>query len=155
MWHRLKKQLATERLQLNRLLETHHAILAKCRTAEPTVDEVPALASILHSFYTGIENAFKRIAVEMDGGVPSGEFWHSELLERMSSRASQRPAVISESLRLALERYLDFRHVFRHAYSFELKWSRMAPLVLELETNLNRFEEELDRFLRAMEFREG
>ncbi len=31
-----------------------------------------------------------------------------------------------------LRPYLAFRHVFRHAYAFDLNWKKMEPLVREL-----------------------
>jgi hypothetical protein len=41
----------------------------------------------------------------------------------------------------------DSRHVFRQAYSFELRWQKMKHLVLELNEVLRRLEHELDTFL--------
>ena len=104
---------------------------------------------MLHSFYTGIENIFKRIAIELDGAPPTGEAWHRDLLNAMAQRTSNRPAVISELLRDQLRDYLEFRHVFRHAYSFQLKWRKMSSLVLNCETVLKTLETELDSFLKA------
>jgi hypothetical protein len=40
---------------------------------------------LLHSFYTGVENIFKRVAVELDGEPVRGDSWHRELLLRMKS----------------------------------------------------------------------
>ena len=53
---------------------------------------------MLHSFYTGVENIFKRIALEIDGELPSGDYWHRQLLERMTEPGMSRPAVISAEL---------------------------------------------------------
>jgi hypothetical protein len=39
-------------------------------------------------FYNGFENIFKRIAVELDGGLPDNEFWHRELLDSMAGRVT-------------------------------------------------------------------
>ncbi|MDZ7290114.1 MAG: hypothetical protein ONB44_01680 [candidate division KSB1 bacterium] len=36
-------------------------------------------ASIFHDFYNGAERIFKKIANEINGGIPTGEFWHQEL----------------------------------------------------------------------------
>jgi hypothetical protein len=136
----LKKQIETERSQLHRILETHQSLLERCRKAKPTADELAALAAILHAFYNGVENIFKRIAVALDGGAPQGEFWHSELIERMATPSKKRPALLSEAMNERLQEYLDFRHVFRHAYTFDLKWSKMKHLVVECEAVLQTFE---------------
>jgi len=154
-WASVRKQVETELAELRRLLGTHQALLGRCRDGAPTVDEVPALAAILHSFYSGVEKLFKRLAVEVDGEAPRGEFWHSELLDRMSSRAPRRPAVLSEELRMELEEYMDFRHLFRHAYTFQLRWPKMAPLVLRLEAVMARLEGEAELFLHTLETGDG
>lgn len=105
-----------------------------------------ALATMLHSFYTGIENIFKRIAVEIDGSIPSGYASHSKLLAVMTQITQHRPAVISDGLRTRLSAYLSYRHVFRHAYSFQLEWDKMRDLVLQSEETWQQLQNELDRF---------
>jgi len=46
---------------------------------------------------------------------------------------------------------MDFRHLFRHAYTFQLRWSKMAPLVLRLEDVMRSLESDVERLLRALE----
>jgi hypothetical protein len=98
-----------------------------------------------------VENAFKRIAVALDGGLPGGAIWHSALLDAMTQASASRPAVITRDFGELLHEYLNFRHVFRHAYSFELRWARMKHLVLGVGETLNRLETELNRFLDLIE----
>ena len=106
---------------------------------------------MLHAFYTGIENIFKRVKIELNEDMIKNEFWHRELLDSMAQSGTGRPAVISPSLRETLRSYLDFRHVFRQAYTFELRWEKMAGLVQESEETLNRLESELDIFFKWLE----
>jgi len=150
VWDSLRKQVATDLEQLRHLLATHHRLLSKVRDQEPSVDEVPALAAILHSFYSGVERLLKRVAVEVDGAAPRGEFWHTELLESMAKASPKRPAVLTETLGETLQEYMDFRHVFRHAYTVELRWRKMAPLALTMQATLERVEHELSAFLNAI-----
>jgi len=42
----------------------------------------------------------------------------------------------------------EFRHVFRNAYSFDLDWQRMSPLVLRLEETFQKLETALDNFMK-------
>ena len=42
------------------------------------------LGSILHDFYTCIENIFRKIAISIDDELPSDPTWQSILLNRMS-----------------------------------------------------------------------
>jgi hypothetical protein len=93
--------------------------------------EISALAAMLHSFYTGIENVMKRIALRIDGGLPEGPAWHTRLLDRLRT-------------------YMAFRHMFRHTYSFELRWDHMKPLVSECQDILRQFEEQVEKFLHDL-----
>ena len=149
MWHKLAKQINVEREQLRRLIEIHSRLLAICAHQPPNEIELSALAALLHSFYTGVENIFKRVAVELDGEAPRGEAWHRQLLDSMAISTKVRGALISESLRDTLSEYLAFRHVFRQAYSFDLRWEKMSALVINCEATFRRLETELEAFLRT------
>jgi len=144
---RLRKQIEVERAELSALIETHRDLIDKCRVEDPTPVELSALAAILHSFYGGIENVLKRIALEADGSMPTGESWHRRLLEQMARSEGERVPVISVALQEDLEAFLRFRHFFRHGYVLRLKWSPMKDLVLACETMLHRFFDEIDRFM--------
>jgi len=144
---RLGKQIAVEREMLGQLLDDHEPLLVKCRTAEPDRIEISALAAMLHAFYSGIENIFKRVAIETDDGFAQGAGWHKRLLESMTSAATRRGPVLSKELAEDLRAYLDFRHVFRQAYTFQLRWARMAPLVFDCRLVFDRLESELDLFV--------
>lgn len=61
MWHKLAKQINVEREQLRRLIEIHSRLLANCSSQPPNEIELSALVALLHSFYTGVENIFKRV----------------------------------------------------------------------------------------------
>lgn len=148
MWPKLEKQVAVEMEQIRNLIQTHHALLEKCSRMKPDVIERSALAAMLHSFYTGIENIFKRVAVETDGEALKGEIWHRQLLDRMGYPGKNRPAMISQILKDNLRAYLEFRHVFRHAYTFELRWEKMAELVLGCEGTFAQLESEISNFFK-------
>jgi hypothetical protein len=145
---KFRKQQATEREQRQRLLSGLQGLLAQCRSTDPTEIALSALAACLHSFYTGAENIFKRVAVELDGDPPRGDSWHRELLLRMKTPTVRRPALLAEKLHDSLNEYLRFRPVFRNAYSFDLDWRKMSPLVLRLEETFQELEKALDDFLK-------
>jgi hypothetical protein len=149
VWDSLRRQIAVERQQLHVLLETYRPLIDKCSANPPNDVELAALAAMLHSFYNGIENIFKRVAAELDGGLPTGEFWHRELLDSMMVPGKARSAVISASLIENMDDYLEFRHFFRHAYIFNLRWDRIKTLVLNCEETLRQFEAEIDAFLHG------
>jgi hypothetical protein len=145
----LRRQIAVEQEQINRLLEIHRPLLRQCQNVAPNGIELSALAALLHSFYTGVENIFKRVAFDLDRHLPSGQTWHRDLLEQMARGGEHRPAVISQALRGTLREYLQFRHVFRSAYSFDLDWEKMSGLVLNCEDVWRRLEAEMTTFLQG------
>ncbi len=147
MSDKLRKQVAVERQQLHRLLESYRPLLEKSMASPPGDIELSALAAMLHSFYNGIENIFKRAAVELGDPMPVGESWHQELLETMAEATRHRKPLISPGLRGRLKEYMEFRHFFRHAYVFSLRWDRMKGLVMGCEDTLHQLEAELDAFL--------
>ena len=102
---------------------------------------------MLHSFYTGAENLFKNVAVAFHEEAPKGPMWHHDLLAAMSRATPARPPVISAPLRDTLKEYLDFRHMFRQAYAFQLVWPKMEPLVLKFEDTLRRRASEVNAFM--------
>jgi hypothetical protein len=57
--------------------------------------------------------------------------WHKNLLDIIGSR------FFSQSLVEDLAKLLGFRHFFRHAYSFSLKWENMEPLIQILIGNVH------------------
>ena len=134
---------------LRRLLDVHRPLLGKCAVSPPNDIELSALAAMLHSFYSGIENIFKRTTLELGDPMPGGESWHKELLDGMMQPTGNREPLLSPGLRGQLKEYMEFRHVFRHAYTFDLRWERMKTLVLRCEEMLQLVEGELDRFFVA------
>jgi hypothetical protein len=92
-------KIRIEFLQLHKLLEIYHSLLERAKTQDPNEVELLALARILHSFYSGFENIFKRVAQDVDGGFRKTDSWHADLLENMVLPTALRPAVITEKLK--------------------------------------------------------
>lgn len=65
----------------------------------------------------------------------------------MTEPGASRPGLLPAELHESLLEYLRFRHVFRDAYSFELDWQKLSPLVLRLEQTLQQLEDALEVFL--------
>lgn len=146
MWPEVYEQMRVESEQIDELLATYAPLVTKVAQSPPDFIETAALATMLHSFYTGVENIFKRIALEIDGSLPAGPLWHSELLNMMAQPTQARPAVISGTLRPQLKEYLNFRHVFRQAYSSNLHWAKMAHLVANSEEVWRQLQAALELF---------
>jgi len=135
--------------QVQDLLARHRALLVPPAGGEGPVQTM-ALAALLHSFYTGIENVFRRIGEQCDGGLPSGAAWHRELLDSMAQATPARGAVISEGTRDRLEEYLRFRHLFRHAYTLQLDARKLEPLATGCIDTFDHLASDVRRFLESL-----
>ena len=155
MWPRLKEQIAVEQAEIAELINYHRELLDKAQEASLAGIELSATAAFLHSLYSGIENFFRRVAVEIDGAMPRDESWHQTLLQSMAEATPARPRVISAELRDRLKPFLQFRHLFRNIYTFRMEWERMEPLVLSAEAVVGDLNQELASFVQAMDARHG
>lgn len=122
-------------------------LLTSVQKNTPDLVQVTALASVLHSFYNGLENIFLSIAKGVDDAVPTGAQWHRDLLTQMTRAASNRDPILTDELARQLAGYLGFRHFYRHSYSFFLEWSEVEKLVTPLAMVWNQVKVELELFL--------
>lgn len=133
--------------QIDRLFLIYASLLERVRQETPDLVEITALASVLHSFYNGLENIFLRVAKEIDQIVPSGKQWHRDLLNQMANLTLQRESIFSIDTKTRLADYLAFRHFYRHSYSFFLEWSELQELVDSLDEVWEQTKAELESFL--------
>jgi hypothetical protein len=115
-------------------------------------EKLMAMAGYLHHFYTGIEDILERAIKTVDGCMPRSGDWHSELLY-VSSRKTPgiRPAIISAELKDILSDYRAFRHLYRHAYTKELRWRKMAHLALNIEDVWKAFKRSIRTFIHFLQ----
>ncbi|MCG6896899.1 MAG: antitoxin [Thiocapsa sp.] len=119
--------------------------------AEISVYDRGAIGYLLHNFYNGCENMFRRIAAFFENDVGT-DTWHADLLRRMKLRVEgYRPAVIDDELYRLLQDFRGFRHVFRNAYSFELDWERERLVALRFETTLGLLRQQVKAFLASLD----
>lgn len=142
-----RDQIRSEIEQIEDLFVRFGPLLSKSETDEPDVVELSALGSVLHSFYTGLEGIFLTVAKRVDAEVPAGDRWHMDLLDRIATRTDHRSEVVSENTKQELEAYLAFRHFFRHAYVYILKWEVMQDLVGRLREVWEMAKQEIEMFL--------
>ena len=111
-----------------------------------------AKASVLHDFYNACERIFKWIAKDINGDFSPLGGWHKELLFKMTIEIkNRRPAVISEELAADLNEFLQFRHLFRNIYGFELKSDLLDRLVDKFFPVSEEFIKQIEKFLKKME----
>ena len=112
-----------------------------------------AVASGIEHSYSGLEQAFKIIAAEIDGAVPTAEDWHARLCALMFTPVpGRRPAVLPTALRADLDDLRAFRHRVRNLYGSELnaavvreKAARAPAVVARVRRALRAFEIAINR----------
>lgn len=135
-YHLLARRLQTELDNLKRVVERAESALARARQQPHDQDYYLAAAALdMHGFYAGLERLFELIASEVDTSRPVGPAWHRELLTQMTLNVpGVRPAVITTETRDSLIEYLEFRHMVRNVYTFNLRPERVAGLVSNLRS---------------------
>jgi hypothetical protein len=107
-----------------------------------------AIASGVGHAYSGMEQAFKIVAAEVDGAVPATEDWHARLCALMFTPVpGRRPAVLPGELRAGLDDLRAFRHRVRNLYGSEL----LASLVKEKAALAPAIVARVRRAMRAFE----
>ena len=155
---RSRESLLETVAQLDRILE---ALEITVREAEakaedfartpPTAFDLRGIGSLVHDFYTAIEDVFELIAGDINGSLPETLRWHKQLLSRMTLEVPEvRPPVISKDLARTLDEYLRFRHVFRNVYGYMLDWERLKPLLDRIPTVYEQFRREISAFRRFL-----
>ena len=117
--------------------------------AKSDLFDMTILGSVLNSFYQGLENIFELIAKKVDGFIPTGSKTHKELLHQMASENEKRNEVISDEQYEKLLEYAGFRHFYRHAYGFQLRWDKMEMLVNDLDETWKSVKLSLEKFIES------
>ena len=143
----IKEQIKFKINDIDKLFLEYDLIFKKIEVETPDLFDMTILGSVLHSFYNGLENIFEIIAKNIDGNVPSGNKSHQELLHQMESENGMRNEILNEEMYLELREYATFRHFYRHAYSFQLNWEKMKPLVDNVHGIWEKVKESLENFI--------
>lgn len=150
MLPKIVKDIKFELEEIEALFELYKEELLELNH-EPNLVELTAFASVLHSFYTGIEKIFLIISKKVDKSTPYDINWHKTLLFQMAKENEYRGAVISDKTKDDLSKYLIFRHFYRHSYSSRLKWEELEKLVTPIHQVWDKFKLEVSSFLETLE----
>lgn len=105
----------------------------------------------LHNIYNALENSFRQVSRSFENHITQPERWHRELLEKMFLDLTPiRPALLSPGSRSLLLDLTGFRHLFRHAYEFELDTDKLAGLLDRWKKGRANVLADLERFARLL-----
>lgn len=151
MDNKLIAQVNLEISQIDELFKAYSNLLHSIQKQEPDIIEVTACASVLHSFYNGLENIFLCIVKRIDRNVPTGDRWHRDLLYQIGKATPERNQVLMNKTIDQLVDYMGFRHFYRHSYSFSLDWKELEKLIVPVENIWQQIKDELEIFLNGLE----
>lgn len=150
---RVSTELRIELVQIDLIMKDYAGFLGKYGASMDSY-LLRAKASFIADFYMGVENIFRTISEELNGGVPRGDGWHKRLLTSMAvEQKGVRPAVISSTLCTGLAQFLGFRHVVRQAYGFQLDEMKMAALEKIFQRTWKKFSREIKAFCAFLDGR--
>jgi predicted nucleotidyltransferase len=109
------------------------------------------IARYIVDFYNGMENIFRRIALDIDLNIPDGRQSHKDLLVQMAEPRKERPPVISSKNVVILDTFLRFRHVSTHIYGYELDYEQTEILAKQVGELFSCLADELDAFIANLE----
>lgn len=82
---RLGAELAAEVERIEQTTGEAATAATALAAREPARLELCGSAALLDTFYTRVEQALRRLAPELNGGIPAGPDWHHRMLEDMAS----------------------------------------------------------------------
>lgn len=114
--------------------------------------KLESLAYKLHNLYCAFEDLFKTVARHFENQVEDIARYHKELLKRMGLKIEGvRPALLSEDAFKFLDELRAFRHFFRHAYDYELKYEKVRPVIESADKLRGLYKADIERFLKELE----
>jgi len=148
----LQARIEKELREIKKVVERVEKNLADISQETPEDIVVVGFAGYVHSFYNGLEKIFDLIAEYIDNFEPPDKAWHKELLKQMALEIQGvRPAVLTKELAAVLEDYLEFRHFFRHSYSFDLDWGELKPKAEALKPTFEKLEAAFQQFFTFLQ----
>lgn len=113
------------------------------------------IAKNLVDCYRGMENIFRRIALDVDLRIPDGSRWHKELLKQMAEPQDERQPVISQETFELLQEPLEFCGVFHNIYGEELVYEKTEKNAKQIGVLFESLSKELDVFINALKTQEN
>ena len=126
------------------ILKKKAVAIEKKRVAEESVESG---GYWIHNLYCAFEDLFKLVAGFWENSLSTDGEYHIQLLKRMQIEIEGvRPALLSSAGYRLLNELRAFRHVFRHAYSYDLDRERVAILLRKILDNKSTVVNDLQNF---------
>ncbi len=142
----LQQRLEDELATIQQTVDTLAAVVDQADTVAE-ISVTPALAAYLKDFNIGCERLAERVVVALDGGLPTSENWHQQLLQQAAEPGGQaRPPLWERSLLLKLDAYRRFRHRVRHLYNLDLDSKQVLALAQPVPALFGQVQQAVEQF---------
>ncbi|OHD69730.1 MAG: hypothetical protein A2W19_13490 [Spirochaetes bacterium RBG_16_49_21] len=119
--------------------------------AQPSPEETVFIAYQMHNLYGALEEIFKQIARTFENSLEDSARFHAGLLKKMATDIyKMRPRFLSDETFRVLDEARKFRHLFRHAYEYELDSGKVTELAALLAKNWTNVEEDKKKFMEFL-----
>ncbi len=149
-----KESLAILRAEIRAQVEEIEGIYARLEDRKRKKDKA-AMESVgyqLHNLYCAFEDLFKIVAETFENHIQDKSKYHLELLKRMAiSIEGVRPRLLSQESFPLLDNLRSFRHLFRHAYSYELDERKLKIVLDDAYTLRKIYGIDIEVFLSSLE----
>jgi hypothetical protein len=109
-------------------------------------------AYLMHNLYNAWEDMFKEISVCFENNVERSSGFHKNILLRMKiSIPGLRPQILSDGSYELFNELLGFRHVFRHAYNYNLDPEKLQQLRNKVLKGRVQIENDIELFRKYIE----
>jgi hypothetical protein len=116
-------------------------------TVPDSPEKVSHLGYLLHNLYCSLEDIFREVAQTFENQINDPKRYHRELLKRMNYEIPQiRPLILSSKSYVMLNELRGFRHIFRHAYDYELSVDRLIQLKHKIMDGWESIQQDIDNF---------
>jgi hypothetical protein len=122
----------------------------RCKDEFETYQVDMALMHAMQSGHTSFEKAMMRILDMLQEERPSGESWHRDLVNRVSSALGDRPAILDSDLERAANETRSFRNLATRGYdTFSLE--RCEPAISAARVLVRGIPEAVSEFRRLVD----
>jgi uncharacterized protein YutE (UPF0331/DUF86 family) len=107
---------------------------------------------LLHNLYCALEDLMEDIAKTFENTLDDTSKYHRELLKKMILNVKGiRPQLWSNDSFRLLDELRCFRHVFRHAYGYELDSKRVFEIQDKVIKNWQKVKKDIEKFQKFLE----
>ncbi|MFQ5454993.1 MAG: hypothetical protein ACE5EA_02170 [Nitrospirota bacterium] len=155
MEERLKVFLAELNAQVREIFKLCSSIEEKTEMLRGDIyndDLTNSLGYRLHNLYSAYEDMFKLIVRFFENQIEDMARYHTYLLKRMLIEIEEiRPNLLSDESFKVLDELRGFRHLFRHAYGYELESERIIKLAEKSMKLRETFKRDFEIFTAKLE----